>query len=604
MLQISKMRIINIFLGILLFPLMALCQEYYDADSTYTSALSEINSDLERAQDNDDLAMVAKAYYDRAMLNFNTPLRNQDIIGDLIESAKIYKYLQDELGYYTTRLGLAEFYINEEIYLDEALRLAAESFRYYKKHQLEILQARATTLLGRVYQKKLDYEKAIAYVDLGLQASIKLKDRETELLNRLLIVELFGNLGNVEKVVQHGTYAIQLEKSYEVDLISNGINYLIGKNLAMDGQKERALEYLLAATEGLNEKSDLAYDVYRELAKEFNEAGEMSEAFKYLLKAEDVQDDLHDKEKYALANQTAVKYQIREKEREIRELEQDNELKQSKLTQRTRLFMIFLAILLLGSAAGFNYYRLQKHKLETESLIARQREEISGQKIIDLENSLKIKDLEAMVNGQEVERSRIAKDLHDSLGGMLSTLKLQYDSLQIDHKGLTEDKSYHKIMGLIDEACKDVRDIARNLKPTALERLGLSAALKDLINRYASKGILDISLHVNDVDGVLNEESKLHVYRIIQELLNNALKHAQASEIDVQINRTADELLLMVEDNGKGFKHDEVEKGLGLGNLESRVNVLKGEIIIDSTLDKGTSVIVHIPLKTNEPVLA
>ena len=207
-----------------------------------------------------------------------------------------------------------------------------------------------------------------------------------------------------------------------------------------------------------------------------------------------------------------------------------------------------------------------------------------------------------MVNGQEAERSRIASDLHDSLGGMLSTLKLQYDSLQIDHEDLTEDKSYNKIMSLIDEACKDVRDIARNLKPTALEKLGLTAALKDLINRYSSNGTLDISLHTNNVDGKLNEESKLHVYRIIQELLNNALKHANASEIAVQVNSTQEELMIMVEDNGKGFVRQNVEKGLGLGNLESRVNVLKGEMMIDSTISKGTSVMVIIPIPSQETV--
>ena len=155
---------------------------------------------------------------------------------------------------------------------------------------------------------------------------------------------------------------------------------------------------------------------------------------------------------------------------------------------------------------------------------------------------------------------------------------------------------YHKIMNLIDEACKDVRDISRNLRPNALEKLGLSAALKDLINRYNSRGRLDISLHINDVDGILNEDAKLHVYRIIQELLNNALKHAQASEIDVQINKNDEDIMVMVEDNGIGFVESEVEKGLGLGNLQSRVNLLKGEISIDSVPKQGTSVIVHIPL--------
>ena len=598
------MRLINLLLLILFCGSDILTQPIAGVDSAYISDLYRINQELQDGQDEDDLSKVAKAFYERARINFDSPLRNQDVIGDLIESAKIYKYLKDESGFYKTRMGLAEFYINEEIYLDEALRLTAESYRYFKHNGYQIEEALATTQLGRIYQKKLDYDKAIAYVDLGLQASINLKDRRTELINRLLIVELFGNLGNVENVVQQGTYALRLEEKYGLSVIGPHVNYLIGKNLAMDGQDERSIGYLLKAEEGLDKTDDLAYEVYRQLSEEYTRMGDLDRAIDYLKKAEDVQNVLHEKEKYALANQTAVKYQIREKEKEIETLEEDNELKESRLTQQSRLFIIILAILLLAGAAAFNFWRLQKHKLETESLISRQREEISGQKINELENSLKIKNLKAMVNGQEAERSRIANDLHDSLGGMLSTLKLQYDALQIDHLNLGEDKTYHKIMDLIDDACKDVRDIARNLKPTALEKLGLTAALKDLINRYSSKGSLDISLHVNDVDGILDEESKLHVYRIIQELLNNALKHARATEIDVQVNRTSDEILIMVEDNGQGFEREKVEKGLGLGNLESRVNVLKGEINIDSVIGRGTSVIVHIPLVAREPILA
>ena len=201
-----------------------------------------------------------------------------------------------------------------------------------------------------------------------------------------------------------------------------------------------------------------------------------------------------------------------------------------------------------------------------------------------------------MITGQEAERSRISNDLHDSLGGMLSTLKLKYDTLQLEHGDLSEDDEYHEIMDLIDIACNDVRDISRNLKPNALENLGLTAALKDLVNRYRIRGTLDISINTNNVDGILDQESKLHVYRIIQELLNNAVKHAKASEIDVFVNRAEDELVMMVQDNGKGFDQQGVKKGLGLGNLESRVKVLKGEMEIDSYIDGGTSVTVHIPL--------
>jgi signal transduction histidine kinase len=319
-----------------------------------------------------------------------------------------------------------------------------------------------------------------------------------------------------------------------------------------------------------------------------------------LKKADLLKNQLYEKEKYAKANQIAAKYQTREKDKEIKQLEEGYELMDFKLTQRTRFFIILSTILAMGAFSAFNYYRLQKHRYDTERLIADQKEEISNQKINELENTMKIKNLESMVQGQEAERSRIAAELHDSLGGTLSALKLQYDTLQLDHHSLSEDYDYNRILGLIDDACRDVRDISRNLKPIALENLGLTAALKDLVNRYSTRGKMDISLHLHNVDGILDTEAKLHVYRIIQELLTNAIRHANATEIDIQINKTNDELVIIIEDNGKGFVLDQVKKGLGLGNLDSRINVLHGNIEVDSRVDYGTSFIVRIPIKICE----
>ena len=293
--------------------------------------------------------------------------------------------------------------------------------------------------------------------------------------------------------------------------------------------------------------------VIRLLSKAYFALDSIDAAYRHLQRANEITTKLYNQEKYAMANQVAVKYQSSEKDKEIRELEEDNQLYAFKLTQRTRFFIIISILLALTALVVYNYFRLQRQRFKMERLLGHQKEEIAKQKIIELESSLKIKNLQSMVLGQEAERTRIAEDLHDSLGGTLSTLKLQYDALQIDHHDLSDDQEYEKIMGMIDNACAEVRDIARNLKPIALDKLGLTAALKDLVNRYSIKGVMDISLHTHEVDGLLSAEAKLHVYRIIQELLNNALKHANASEIDVQVNKMDGALFIMVEDDGKGI---------------------------------------------------
>jgi signal transduction histidine kinase len=567
-------------------------------DSSYVEILKKINDRITQSSEKEDWANLALAYYDRARCNFYVPLRNQDIIGDLIESAKLYKYLKDDLGFYNARLALAEFYILEEIFLDDALKLTAESFRFYNEKGIKKKVINATYQLGRIYKKKLDYEKAIPYVEKALAGSIEIGDHQGELESRLLIIELFGKLGNVERVIEQGLYSIELEKTYGLNIVSAQIYHLMASNLYKDGQLKRAFEYAQQSAELNPKKNSLSEQNFTLLASLYKEQGEPESAYEHALLATNIKTELYNQEKYALSNQLAVKYQTFEKEKEIKELEQDNELIEFRLTQRTRVFIILLSLFSLIAAGAFYLYRLQRQKLAIKNLIAQQQEEISKQKINELENSLNIKNLKAMVKGQEAERTRIATDLHDSLGGMLSTLKLQYDTLQLDHKELAQDADYYKVMDLIDEACKDVRDIARNLKPNALEKMGLEPALKDLINRYSLRGTMDISLHTSQVDNLLSEDAKLHVYRIIQELLNNALKHAHATEIDVQINNYDDELVIVVEDNGSGFNQETVTKGLGLGNLESRVNLLRGEMEIDTSPNKGTSVMVHIPIAT------
>lgn len=566
--------------------------------NAHTDTLRSINERIRVASEKNDLEQTAQGYFDRAMENFNVHLSYRDVVNDLVTSAKIYRNIRDDFGFYKARLALADFYIEEEIYLDEAIKLTAEAYQFYETNDHNLYRAKAVTQLGKAYQKKLDYEKAIAYVEQGLKASVDLENIEMELSNRLLITRLLGNLGNVEKVLEQGMYILNKESTLGTNVVSAETNYVVGANLIMDGQLSQGISFLKNSIEKNQNTNDLAYQSNTLLSQVYFSLDSLTKAFNHLSIANDISKNLYNQKKFAMSNQAAVEYQTIEKDKEIRALEEDNELYAFKLTQRTRFFIIISVLLALAALAAYNYYRLQQQKFRMERLLSKQKNELTQQKINELESSLKIKNLQSMVLGQEAERTRIAEDLHDSLGGTLSTLKLQYDTLQLDHDELGADHDYQKIMGMIDGACAEVRDIARNLKPIALEKLGLTAALKDLVNRYSIRGVLDISLHTHDIDGVLSDEAKLHVYRIIQELLNNSLKHANAKEIDVQVNKMDKELFVVVEDDGIGFDLDSAKQGLGLENLKSRVNVLRGEMEIDTTLERGTSVTVHIPLST------
>ena len=222
--------------------------------------------------------------------------------------------------------------------------------------------------------------------------------------------------------------------------------------------------------------------------------------------------------------------------------------------------------------------------------------EINRQRITELENNVKIESMNSMIQGQEAERERVAKDLHDSLGGLLSTVKLLFDAVQSQDAKVGKMQEYQSAYSLLDDACKEVRQISNNLQPSALHKLGLVPAVNDLINRVRAPESPKIDFQHEGVNGVLDPRVSLNVFRIVQELLNNALKHSNATEISIAMTQKEDMLNIVVQDNGKGYEPGETKKGMGTENIASRINYLKGDISIHSVLGEGTTTQIEIPI--------
>jgi signal transduction histidine kinase len=250
-------------------------------------------------------------------------------------------------------------------------------------------------------------------------------------------------------------------------------------------------------------------------------------------------------------------------------------------------------IVLFGTYLVIRNYQ---QRLNTNQIIAQQNEEINKQKINELENNLKIETMHSMIGGQEVERERIAKDLHDSLGGLLSTVKLHFDAVQTRDPKIGDLNEYQRANLLLDEACKEVRNISNNMQPGALLKLGIVPAINDLIIRAQGKSQPNIDFQHYGMDNKLDNSLALNIFRIVQELMNNSLKHAQADEILVQLIQKDNEIILMVEDDGIGYDEPSVTKGMGTENIASRVNFLKGDISIHSVKGTGTTTLINIPL--------
>ena len=201
-----------------------------------------------------------------------------------------------------------------------------------------------------------------------------------------------------------------------------------------------------------------------------------------------------------------------------------------------------------------------------------------------------------MITGQEEERKRIAKDLHDGLGGLLATVKLQFGALQKEMQKISELNVYKKTNNLIDDACVEVRKIAHNMMPDALMKLGLYDAVKDMAENINENNKINIRVNNIGFEKRLDETKEVMLYRIIQELLNNILKHAEAKNIIIQFSQHENELTLTVEDDGKGFDVETAinKGGLGLKSIRSRVDYLKGKLEVDSEMGVGSTTTVRV----------
>lgn len=208
--------------------------------------------------------------------------------------------------------------------------------------------------------------------------------------------------------------------------------------------------------------------------------------------------------------------------------------------------------------------------------------------------------LSATIETQEKERKRIARDLHDEIGAMLSALKLQVNQFSRQMKEVPQAVSFSgQTHSLLTEAIQQVRQISHDLLPPLLERFGLGAAIKGILTRLEDESQLQTLYRVVGGERRIATTKELALYRVVQELIQNTLKHAAASQIQIQLTYLDDQLQLVYTDNGKGFEVETLLQaggGLGLSNMESRVSAIAGELSFSSTPGEGTRVEIQIPL--------
>ncbi len=207
--------------------------------------------------------------------------------------------------------------------------------------------------------------------------------------------------------------------------------------------------------------------------------------------------------------------------------------------------------------------------------------------------------IRSLITGEDNERKRIASDLHDGLGQLLTASSLNFNSIRKEIKDLSKTKQieYNSGLDLLNKSIEELRNIAFNLMPKAIEHFGMISAITSLINSVNKKSDFEISISSNMGDERLDNQLEINMYRITQELLNNAMKHSKAKNLSFQYVINDNELIFIYEDNGIGFNYELKKiKGEGLNNIKNRVASMSGFISINSKIGKGTTISIEIKL--------
>ncbi|MBK8227082.1 MAG: tetratricopeptide repeat protein [Flavobacteriales bacterium] len=354
---------------------------------------------------------------------------------------------------------------------------------------------------------------------------------------------------------------------------------------------EGQMRAALLAFDSLNwlERAQAAhYDLY-ELLKEL---GRHEESAEHLAQYAQISDSLGRSKHSTEMARLEMLFETERKEHRIAEQQQALALSTAESRRRTLQRNALIGATIALGLVALLLYRVLRHRQR----MARQQKALHDQQVDQLLSQQEIKSINAMLEGQEKERDRMAKDLHDRLGSMLGGIKANMSALEDRVEAMRQDQQYQKVTRLLDQTVSELRHISHDMAAATLSRFGLEKALNDLRDTIHISGRLQVELNTFGLDQRLERGVEITVYRIVQELVSNVLKHAKADQLTIGVTRAPGRLSVVVSDNGVGFDPSTASNGMGLSNVRSRAASLGATVQVDSAPSKGTTVSVESPV--------
>lgn len=558
----------------------------------------------------------AQAYNDLGIIQLD--LQNMTLAKQLFrQSMAIRTQLKDDKGLAGLHLKMGIVY-NKEAHYDSALDAGLKALALYEKLKDDYGIATALNNVGSAnnhvgnIESALDYHRralairekindvpgmGASYVNVGngyvlmsqfdtaIPYLLKAEEYTRATNSWEYLASALNNLGICylykKEYAKAKPYA---EEAYDIrkqlgdirsQAISANVCGRILHGLGQHAQAEALLTEALQAADTLESSLTEKMRLHEALAMAYEGQGKWKQALASERTRIQLMDSLKVTDMNARFSEMETQYQTLRKEQQIKE-------QQFELSRKNWMIAIAAAVLVLGSLLAYSYYRRFKLK---------QQQQLQAEVMRQQELATK-----AVMEAEENERKRIATELHDGVGQMMSAARMNLSAFENDLLQQDADARarFDRIISLVDESCKEVRSVSHNMMPNALLKKGLAAAVREFVDKIDNR-ILKVALHAEGLNERLDANTESMVYRVVQECINNVIKHSGANQLDLSLINDGDGLSITIEDNGRGFDASQQSEGIGLKNIRSRVAYLKGEVEWDSRPGHGTAVTIFVP---------
>jgi two-component system, NarL family, sensor kinase len=508
-----------------------------------------------------------------------------DAIDYHLKALKLFEEINDSKGIGIANNNSGIIHFNQGNY-KEALKLFFNAIKINEKSKNYRGLAGQYSNVGMVYNGMGKYSEALEYYTKSEKIYKEIGEKMDLPFVYGGIANVYDNMKNFDKAIKFNLTSLQLYEEYGN---KNGISVCynnLGRIYFQKGDSTNAFKDYFKAIEYYKKALTLSKETetrknimnnYAGLSFAYSKIGVYDKAYEFHKRYTSLKDSLHNTETSKQISELQIRYDTEKKDQQIALLEKEKQITDTETKRKNILVASSVGGFVLIVLVLFLFYNRQQ--LKKQNLLQK---ELTG----------------AVVKGQDEERKRIAKDLHDGLGTLLSTARINVNTLEDKIPVGNENKKlFDNALQIIDKLNSEVRYIAQNLMPETLNEFGLVAAVEELIDAINRTGKLKITFKHYELSNELEKQLEINLYRIIQEIVNNTIKHSKATQLSIELVQHEDSIVLLTEDNGIGFNtENKSQTGMGIKNIQARLNVFNGTLHIDSNPNNGTITTIEIPL--------